>query len=534
MNGKPLATVARLSELSESSDINSPDSESSESQATGNADASGLPLNEDHGWPQYRGGIRRVGYADTSAVKTAHVQWVSKRDVSLDVPAGHDMHRDRWLDRPTPPVTARGLAFYGSSDGSVRAVRIEDGQTAWTFWSGGAVLTSPAVSNGRLITGSNDGWVYCLDGAPADRRSVMYGKLTSLWSVTTVMVADGKVYGVAGQAMQNGSVTFALDAESGKPQWTTWTEPAYESRTILEREDFGFSPAGQLTLLGGNLVDRTYLGIPAVFNAESGKRIPPSPAYRELCQDAWAMGFRTATSGQDLIVLDDNTVMQGGYPLLGNPDIRHDKSAAKFVAWRIEDNGEIPVSPLPWWAVPHSQIAPALDDTHIALVGGVGKDGRSANSTVGLSLWLRDKWRTELQRIPEAVNDDPDARDPAATPFQQRRADQAALQAEVRRFKTSLDMEKAEWRVDDADVSAVALADDAVVAVLGERDFGRRGNHPGFAAWKLCAFDRTSGKELWSAELPGEPIFNGIAPAADGSWVLTLRDGSLLAVGSKP
>ena len=93
----------------------------------------------------------------------------------------------------------------------------------------------------------------------------MYGKLTSLWPVTAVMVADGKVYGVAGQAMQNGSVAFALDSETGEPRWTTWTEPAYESRSSLEREDFGFGPAGQLTLLGSNLIVRTYLGRPRGF-----------------------------------------------------------------------------------------------------------------------------------------------------------------------------------------------------------------------------------------------------------------------------
>jgi hypothetical protein len=345
------------------------------------------------------------------------------------------------------------------------------------------------------------------------------------------MVGKDRVFGVAGQAMQNGSITFAIDAVSGKPDWTTWTEPAYESRTNLQGEDFGFGAAGQLTLLGEHLIVRTYLGIPAVFHAESGKRVPPSPAYCELSEDAWAMGFRTATSGQDLIVLDDNTVLQGGYPLLGNPDMRHDKSAAKFVAWRIEDSGQIPADPLPWWAIPHSQIAPALDDSHIAMVGGVGRSGRSENSTVGLSLWSLAKWREELQRLPDALTEDADAQDAGAAPPPARRARQAALQAEVRRFKTTLDMTHADWRIEDADVSAAALTDDAVVAVLGMRSFARRPTHPGFTAWRLAAFDRATGKERWSVELPGEPVSSGLAPAADGTWVLTLRDGGLVCVG---
>lgn len=493
-------------------------------------------------WPQYRGGIKRPGNSEVSVGESAQLLWHSKPEQLLSVPPGHEMHRDTWLDRPTPPVTAGNTAYYASSDGSIRAVDLADGKTVWTYWTGGAVLSAPAVNHERIYAGSNDGWVYCLHahsgkllwkwrGAPADRRVIMYGKLTSLWPVTSVMVSGDKVFGVAGQAMQNGSITFALDAATGEARWTTWTEPAYESRTILERPDFGFGPAGQLTQVGRNLIVRTYLGIPAVFHAESGKRIPPSDEYRQLCQDAWAMGFRTATSGQDLVVLDDQTVIQGGHPILSNPDLRHDKSAAKFIAWRIHADGQIPVRPLPLWAIPHSQIAPALDNSHIAMVGGVGRSGRSADSTIGLSLWSRATWRAAIEQIPETTTEDTDAVDPSAPKFQHRRAEQAALQAEIRRFNTTLDMRQAQWRIDEADVNAVALCKNAVVAVLGERSFARRRGHPGFTGWKLVAIDRNTSQQLWEVQLPAEPVFNGIAPTSAGSWVLTLRDGSLIGAG---
>jgi hypothetical protein len=54
---------------------------------------------------------------------------------------------------------------------------------------------------------------------------------------------------------------------------------------------------------------------------------------------------------------------------------------------------------------------------------------------------------------------------------------------------------------------------------------------PSFEKWKLVAFDRATGKARWSVDLPGEPVFNGLAPSADDCWVLTLRDGSIVAVG---
>jgi len=44
------------------------------------------------------------------------------------------------------------------------------------------------------------------------------------------------------------------------------------------------------------------------------------------------------------------------------------------------------------------------------------------------------------------------------------------------------------------------------------------------------ALDRQTGKPRWNIDLLCEPIFNGLAPAADGRWVLTLRDGSVAVV----
>lgn len=66
------------------------------------------------------------------------------------------------------------------------------------------------------------------------------------------------------------------------------------------------------------------------------------------------------------------------------------------------------------------------------------------------------------------------------------------------------------------------------MAVLGHK---RDGGSAAYTYWSLTAFDRATGEERWSVPLPCEPVFNGIAPAADGSWVVALRDGGLAAVG---
>ena len=501
-------------------------------------------------WPAYRGNARRTGAVPTT-LSSAKVRWNAKPEHPFTVLPGYDAQRLEWLERPTPPVTAGGMAFYGGSDGSVRAVKVSDGQIAWTYWTGGAVLTAPAFAGGRLYAGSADGWAYCLDaatgalvwrwrGAPAERLIAVYGKIFSSWPVTAVLVDEGTVYGVAGQWMQNGSVTFALDAATGQPRWTAWTDPSWEGRDFMQPGDSGFSPAGQLALVGNNLWVRTYLGIPAVFDAASGRRVPPTDDLIRLAnRQSWSFGVRLATAGQDILVVNDRLVLQGGKPLLYNPDVRGDKSAARFIAYYLNEKGQIPVEPLSRPAIPSSLIAPALDGGDLLMVGGIGRSWRSENATIGLSLWALDVWQKEFETAQSAQSaTDADAADPGVAVAKKKgaAAQTAAGEDDLRSgFCMALDMQKARWRMDDVDISAIALTPDAAVAVIGEQkppEQGRRayGQSPEYTGWNLVAFDRATGKKRWSVALPGEPVFNGIAPSADGSWIVTLRDGSMVCV----
>ena len=508
-------------------------------------DASAATLTAAAGdWPQYRGQVRRSGAAEIAVPAAAKLHAIVKSAHALPVPDGHDMHRMEWLDRPTPPVTAAGMAFHASSDGSVRATHLADGKSAWTYWTGGAVPSAPAFADGRVFVGSGDGWVYCLDaatgklawrwrGAPMEHSMMVYGKLMSAWPITAVMHHEGGLYGIAGQWMQNGSVAFALDAATGEARWTKWAAPQYDARNIFERAEHGFGPCGQLAMVGGHVWIRTHLGVPAVFDAKNGSRILPAPDYVSLSKEAWSLGFRTASAGQDILVLDDHTVLQGGHALLSNPDMRHDKSAAKYVAWMTDAQGRISASPLPQWAVPHSQIAPAVQGGDVLIVGGVGKDGRSANSTIGLSLWSMAAWKNEYTAKPGTKTQaatDADAADPTAPKGKAAAKDPA--KAEIDNFKTTLDMSKARWRIDEMDVNAIALTADTAIVAHGIREsYGRFVKHPGFKAWQLTALDRNTGEPRWNIDLPCEPVFNGLAPAADGRWVLTLRDGSVAVIG---
>lgn len=70
------------------------------------------------------------------------------------------------LDYAYGTAVGDGLAYFGSSaDHSVRALHLETGQEKWTFFTGGPVRLAPAVGKGKVYFGSDDGYVYCLEGS---------------------------------------------------------------------------------------------------------------------------------------------------------------------------------------------------------------------------------------------------------------------------------------------------------------------------------------------------------------------------------
>jgi outer membrane protein assembly factor BamB len=61
----------------------------------------------------------------------------------------------------TAPAIANGHIFAGSDDGHVYAWNLETGELVWKFKTGGKVRSSPAIAGGKLYIGSDDGFVYC-------------------------------------------------------------------------------------------------------------------------------------------------------------------------------------------------------------------------------------------------------------------------------------------------------------------------------------------------------------------------------------
>lgn len=111
---------------------------------------------------------------------------------------------------------ANGRAFIASMDHHLYAVDLASGERLWAFEAGGALVGTPALSDGVLYFGAINSVFYAVDAETG----------TELWRFQT----DGWVWG--GPVVDKGTVYFgdmagrlyALDTEGGGERW-----PAFEA-----------------------------------------------------------------------------------------------------------------------------------------------------------------------------------------------------------------------------------------------------------------------------------------------------------------
>jgi outer membrane protein assembly factor BamB len=124
--------------------------------------------------------------------------------------------RPRWERRLGGGVMSHlllrdGVLYVSAMDGSVSALRAEDGRPLWKAMTGGYCHSSPVLADGRLLVGSADGGVYAFrarDGRPLWKRATggpVYASAAVAKGVAAIASGDGSVYG--------------LDPETGAVRW---------------------------------------------------------------------------------------------------------------------------------------------------------------------------------------------------------------------------------------------------------------------------------------------------------------------------
>jgi outer membrane protein assembly factor BamB len=62
------------------------------------------------------------------------------------------------------PAIVDGRVYVGSNDGRFYVLDVASGAKLWEFNAGAPLSASPAVAEGRIVIGSQDGKLYCFGG----------------------------------------------------------------------------------------------------------------------------------------------------------------------------------------------------------------------------------------------------------------------------------------------------------------------------------------------------------------------------------
>jgi outer membrane protein assembly factor BamB len=60
------------------------------------------------------------------------------------------------------PAVSNGMIVFGNQQGKIVALSLTNGKTKWSYQTAAAIYSSPAISNNKIVFGSADGYVYCL------------------------------------------------------------------------------------------------------------------------------------------------------------------------------------------------------------------------------------------------------------------------------------------------------------------------------------------------------------------------------------
>jgi eukaryotic-like serine/threonine-protein kinase len=157
------------------------------------------------------------------------------------------------------PVIKDGLAYIGSEDSNLYAVKTYSGELSWKFHTGGAVSSSPAIFNSVVYFTSYDGHCYALDAVTG--REVWKFKTggekkvgaNGLWTMKPVEMymedlwdffLSSPVIGINGPGINKGPTVYfgssdgnlyALDAINGSLKWKFKTNGIIHTSPALYR-----------------------------------------------------------------------------------------------------------------------------------------------------------------------------------------------------------------------------------------------------------------------------------------------------------
>lgn len=248
-------------------------------------------------WPTYQHDNSRVGHTEESLKTPLAARWEHASPTPPQmawsgedgrVIEGLELFNRVRFDDCFHAAISDGRVYFGSSvDGRVLCRDLRTGREEWSFFTNGPVRLAPAVSDGRVYVGSDDGHAYCLDArtgaviwklraGPNDERILARGRMISRWPVRTGLLVDGgTVYFGAGVFPHENIYLYAVEAGTGR---VTWVNDA------ISQEDAGrndLSPQGYLLATKDLLFVPSGRALSVAFDRQTGRQVnKPTPGWR--------------------------------------------------------------------------------------------------------------------------------------------------------------------------------------------------------------------------------------------------------------
>ncbi len=108
------------------------------------------------------------------------------------------------------PAVSNGLVVFGNQQGKIVALSLSNGKTKWSYQTGAAIYSSPAIAENKIVFGSTDGYIYCLN-----RSGKLQWKYKANAAVLGSPVIDSNIVYIGASDHR----FRAIDLESGKEKW---------------------------------------------------------------------------------------------------------------------------------------------------------------------------------------------------------------------------------------------------------------------------------------------------------------------------
>ena len=449
-------------------------------------------------WPMYRSDPARSGMISETVGPELFLQWKYTPThppkpawpmPSEELPRMHN-------DNAYHVVVADGHAYFGSSTtDKVHSIDVGSGRIRWEFFTEGPVRFAPAILNGKVYVGSDDGYMYCIDGeegsllwkyraGPSDEKVIGNGRMISLWPVRTgVLVDEGVVYFAAGIFPYEGLYICAVRADDGSVVW--------KNDTIGDRahelEYGGISPHGYMLASEDIVYVPSGRSMPAAFDRRTGKFLfYASPGAKR--GGTWAL-------------LDEDRLISGvdysGTPHKVAYDAKTGRRRGDAFAW-----------------FPGIDMTVTRDFSYIVTKQGVYAIDRTAHaeavSKVNRLTGNRRKWQSESDGLKKKLgSSDEAAREKLNEQITELAKKISRANAEEKQLKGS----SIHWRYSKGGLRSVLLAGDIVFA----------GGEEG-----VIGIDRKTGEEIWKSKVTGTAV---ALAASDGNLLVSSDKGPIYCFG---